>query len=209
MDGRSQRLTGQRLDLLEFTNAPGLQRATIGDLHGRLYEGVRQLRTLIVSEGWVLDFFQAASAAPHEFAWLTHVDGEPAGGALRATNTIAWPSGPPWSYLREPRGASATGQVWECFSDGHHTLRLDLLADGPAEIVHCGFPRDDGPAPGTLPMRLFKRHGTNAWFLAAYRIVARPTDLAELKVLPAGPGQMDITLRVGGRLFQHTMPRLQ
>ena len=62
-----------------------LQRATIGDLNGRLYEGVRQLRTLIVSEGWVLDFFQAASTAPLEFAWLTHVDGEAAGGTLRAT----------------------------------------------------------------------------------------------------------------------------
>ena len=209
VDGRGQRLTGQRLDLLEFTNAPGLQRATIGDLQGRLYDGVRQLRTLIVSDGWVLDFFQAASTAPHEFAWLTHVDGDPAGGALRATNTIAWPSGAPWSYLREPRGASATGQVWECFSDGDHTLRLDVLADGPVEIVHCGFPRDDSPTPRTLPMRLFKRHGTNAWFLAAYRVVAQSGDPAELKVLPAGPEQLDITLRVAGKVFQHTVPRLQ
>ena len=209
VDGRSQRLTGQRLDLLEFTNAPGLQRATFGDLHGRLYDGVRQLRTLIVSDGWVLDFFQAASAAPHEFAWLTHVDGEPAGGALLATNTIPWPSGAPWSYLREPRGAGAIGQVWECFSNGDHTLRLDVLADGPAEIVQCGFPRDDTPASQTLPMRLFKRQGTNAWFLAAYRIVAKPGDPAELKVLPAGPEKMDIALRVGERLFQHTVLRLQ
>ena len=209
VDGRGQRLTGQRLDLLEFTNAPGLQRATIGDLHGRLYEGVRQQRTLIVGGGWVLDFFQATAAAPHEFAWLTHVDGEPAGGSLRATNPIAWPSGAPWSYLRQPRGASATGPVWESFSDGNHLLRLDVLTDGPTDIVQCGFPRDDSPAARTLPMRLFKRHGTNAWFLAAYRIVAHPDDPAELRVEPRGPEQLDITLRADGRLFQHTVPRLQ
>jgi hypothetical protein len=161
-----------------------------------------------VTEGCVLDFFQATSTAPHEFAWLTHVDGEPAGGSLRATNTITWPSGVPWSYLREPRGASAAGQVWECFSDGDHTLRMDVLADGPAEVVHCGFPRDDSRAAPTIPMRLFKRHGTNAWFLAAYRIVAKPGELAELKVAPAGPEKTDIALRVGGRVFQHAVPRL-
>ena len=209
VDGRSQRLAGQRLDLLEFTNAPGLQRTTIGDLHGRLYEGVRQLRTLIVSDGWVMDFFQAASAAPHDFAWLTHVDGEPAGGSLRATNIITWPPGAPWSYLRKPRSASATGQVWECFSDGDHTFRMDVLADGPIEILQCGFPRDDSPASPSLPMRLLKRHGTNAWFLAAYRLAGKPADLAELKVLPSGPGRTDITLRIEGRVFQHTVQRLQ
>jgi prepilin-type processing-associated H-X9-DG protein len=208
VDGRSQRLSGQRLDLLEFTNAPGLKRATIGDLHGRLYEGVRQLRTLIVSEGWVLDFFQAASAAPHEFAWLTHVDGKPAGGSLHVTNAVTWPSGAPWSYLREPRGASATGQVWECFSDGEHTFRMDVLTDGPAEVVHCGFPRDDSPASRTLPMRLIKRRGTNAWFLAAYRIVARPGEAAELSVMPVGAEETDIALRMEDKVFRYRLRKL-
>jgi len=208
VDGHSQRLMGQRLDLVECTNAPGLQRATIGDLQGRLYEGVRQLRTLIVTEHYVLDFFQAASAAPHEFAWLTHVDGEPAGGSLRATNAVTWPTSAPWSYLREPRGASATGQVWECFSDGQHTFRMDVLADGPAEVVHCGFPRDDSRAAPTIPMRLFKRQGTNAWFLAAYRLVQKPGEPVELKVAPGGAGQMAITLRLDGKGSQHTVPRL-
>ena len=208
VDGRSQRLTGQRLDLLEFTNVHGLKRATIGDLHGRLYDGVRQLRTLIVSDDCVLDFFQAASAAPHEYAWLTHVDGEPAGGTLRATNSVTWPTGAPWSYLHEPQGASATGQVWECFSDGERTLRMDVLTDGPTEIVHCGFPRDDSRASSTIPMRLFKRQGTNAWFLAVYRLMAKPGEPAELKVARDGAERMAITLRLGRKVLQHTVPRL-
>ena len=207
VDGRSQRLTGQRLDLLEFTNAPGLQRATIGDMHGRLYEGVRQLRTLIVTKDCVLDFFQAASAAPHDFAWLTHVDGDPAGGNLRATSAVTWPKAAPWSYLREPRGADTTGQVWECFSHSDRTLQLDVLTDGPVEVVHCGFPRDDSRAAPTLPMRLLRRHGTNAWFLAAYRLVTKMGERVELEVTPDGVERRVITLQLGDKVFQHTVPQ--
>ena len=126
------------------------------------------------------------------------MDGEPAGGSLRATNTVTWPAGPPWSYLRDPRGASATGQVWECFSDGDHTLRMDVLADGPTEIVQCGFPRDDSRAAPTIPMRLFKRQGTNAWFLAAYRLVPKPDEPVELKVMPLSQQKMEIAVRIRG-----------
>jgi hypothetical protein len=207
VDGRSQRFAGQRLDLLEFTNAPGFKQATIGDRQGRLYEGVRQLRTLIVTEGYVVDFFQAASAAPHEFAWLTHVNGEPASGSVAATNTVALPAGAPWSYLRNPRCGGIRSQVWECFSDGQQTLRLDLLADGPAEVVHCGFPRDDSPGSQTIPMRIFGRQGNAAWFLAVYRLGAKPGP-AELKVAPAGATGMTVTLRLDEKVVQHTVPRL-
>jgi hypothetical protein len=213
VDRQSQRFTGQRLDLLEFTNAPGLQRATIGDLQGRLYEGVRQTRTLIVGDDYTLDFFQAASATPHEFVWLTHVDGEPAGGNVLATNPVALPAGPPWSYLRDARSAGAAAgrpqSVWECFSDGTHLLRLDVLSDGPAEAVHCGFPRADGPTASTLPMRLLKRQGTNAWFLAAYRIVPKASEAAELAVAPAGAGNVEVTVRASGKVYRHMVRRLQ
>jgi len=209
VDGHSQRFPGQRLDLLEFTNAPGMKRATFGDLQGRLYEGVHQLRTLIVTEGYVLDFFQATSATPHEFAWLTHADAESAGGSLQATNPVTFPASAPWNYLRDARSASATGQVWECFFDGKDTLRLDIVADGPTEVVHCGFPRDDGPAPPSIPMRLFKRQATNAWFLASYRILgSRSQKPVELKAMPGGAGQVALTLQWDGKLFRHLAPRL-
>ncbi len=82
-----------------------------------------------------------------------------------------------------------------------------MLADGPAEIIHCGFPRDDSPGSLTLPMRLFKRHGTNAWFLAVYRLGAKPGP-AELKVAPANAVKMTVTLRPGKEVLAHTTPRL-
>jgi hypothetical protein len=209
VDGRNQRLLGQRLDLLEFTNTPALKRATIGDLKGRLYEGVRQLRTLILTEDGVLDFFQAASAAPHEYTWLTHVDGQTAGGSARATNAVAWPVAAPWSYLREPRGAAANRTTWECFTDGEHTLRMDVLASGPAEIVHCGFPRNDGPGAPTVPMRLYTLRGTNVWFLAYYGLSDNaPGRPAELDVRPHSPDGFRVTVKRDGKIIQYTLPPL-
>ena len=155
----------------------------------------------------MLDFFQAASTAPHEFAWLTHVDGEPAGGNVHAINTVSLPPGAPWSYLRMPSSASSTGQVWECFSDGPRTLRVDVLADGPVDVVHCGFPHDDSPGSPTIPMRIFGRQGNATWFLAVYRLGAKPGP-AELKVAPAGTAGMTVTLRLDEKVVQHTVPRL-
>jgi hypothetical protein len=82
-----------------------------------------------------------------------------------------------------------------------------VLADGPAEVVHCGFPRDDNPGAATIPMRLFKRQGTNAWFLAVYRLATRPDEDMELTVTPAGSEQVDITLRTSAGTHRHRLMR--
>ncbi len=208
VDQLSQRFPGQRLDLIEFTNAAGLRRVTFGDLRGRLYEGVRQLRTLWVCSDYVLDFFQVDSANPHEFAWVTHVAGEPAGAGVRPTNSVVFPPGPPWCCLRDARSAGATSRLWEAFSHGGHTFRMDLLTDGPAEFIHCGFPRDDSPTPQTIPMRLLKRQGRRAWFLALYQMVGKADHPAELIVTPLGPEQTEITVRISGRLIHQISRRL-
>lgn len=207
VDGRSQRFPGQRLDLLDFTNTPGLKQATIGDLQGRLYEGVRQVRTLVVTTNYVLDFFQAASGTPREFSWLTHVDGSPATGSIRATNAFALPASVPWSYLRDARSAPANGPWWETFSAGRQTFRMDCLSDGLAEVVQCGFPRDDSSGASVVPMRLVTRRGTNAWFLAVYRLAPTPDEPAGLGIAPAGPGQVEITLHLAGRTYHHRLSR--
>ena len=208
VDGRTQRLPGQRLDLLEFTNGPGLKRLSIGDMQGRLYDGVRQLRTLLVCPDYVLDLFQVSAAGPHEFAWVTHVDGESVAASLRATNAMTLPASAPWRFLRDAKSAHATSPLWECFSHDRQTLRLDLFPSGPTEVIQCGFPSDDGPAPQTIPMRLFKRSGTNAWFLAVYRLVSTPAEPAEASIAPAGPKTLDVTLSLSGRVAHHTVPRL-
>ena len=148
-----------------------------------------------------------SSGTPREFSWLTHVDGSLAAGSIRATNAFALPSSAPWSYLRDARSAPANGPWWEAFSAGRQIFRMDCLSDGPAEVVQCGFPRDDSAGASLLPMRLVNRRGTNAWFLAVYRLVATPDEPAGLGVAPAGPDQVEITLQLAGRAYRHRFPR--
>ncbi len=209
VDNRSQRFAGVRLDLIEFTNAAGLKRVTIADLHGRLYDGVRQSRTLIVTPDCVLDFFQASSAQPHDFTWLTHMDGQRVAGSVAGTTPVQLPAEAPWSYLREVKSAGSTNIFWECFTDGKNQLRMDVLTDGPAEITHCGFPRDDSSSPETIPMRMVRRHGTNAWFLAVYRMVGRPNQSLKLVVEKSSRGQLEISMRMGRKTINHEVPQLE
>lgn len=208
VDNRSQRFAGVRLDLIEFTNAPGLKRVTIADLHGRLYDSVRQSRTLIVTPDYVLDFFQVSSAQPHDFTWLTHVDGQRVAGSVAGTTPVKLPVEAPWSYLREAKGAGSTNNFWECFTDGKSRLRLDMLTDGSAEITHCGFPRDDSSSPETIPMRMVHRHGTNAWFLALYQIGKRPEKPSRLKMETGPDGKVEMSAKLGRKTILHELPQL-
>jgi len=197
-----------RLDLIEFTNAPGLKRATIADLHGRLYEGVRQARTLIVTPDYVMDFFQASSTEPHVFTWLTHVDGQRVAGSLTASTPVKLPAEPPWSYLRDPRGAGSTNSFWECFTDGKKRLRLNVLTDATAEISDCGFPRDDSRSSETIPMRMVSRRGTNAWFLAIYEMVGHKNQTVRLAVQQSRVGQFEISMQAGRKTVRYQIGQL-
>ncbi len=209
VDGRSQRFPGRRLELVDFDAQPGAQRLTIADLEGHLYPGVRQMRTLIARPGWVLDFYQALSDTAHDYAWMTHVDAEPAGGSLTHWAQTALPAKAPWSYLREPQRASApTGACWEAFTREGHTLRVELTSDGPVEVVRCGFPRDDTPHPATLPMRLVECRRPAAWFLAVYRFAPTAAPSLDVEVRPAGTEQWEIRTREGGLDSKHRVPRL-
>ena len=209
VDGRSQRVPGQRLQLLEFTNTLTLKRASFGDLDGRLYDGVRQLRTVALAEDYVLDFFQVTAAGKREFAWMIHVAGVAAGGSDHPTHPAALPQTAPWSYLRDATSsAAAGGELWECFSHGRQHFRMDLLADGPVEVIQCGFPVEDGPGAQTIPMRLIQRRSDRAWFLAVYRLAGKTAEAARLTVTPLSTNRMEVTVRLGARQAVYALPRL-
>ncbi len=206
VDGRSQRFPGQRLDLVSFSNTPSLKQVTMGDLQGRLYEGVRQLRTLIVCPECVIDCFQVSADNAHEYMWLTHVDGRSVAASTPATRTFTWSSNEPWLYLRSPRAGPATNQLWECFSHNGDSLRMDLRADGPTTPITCGFPEQDAPAAKTIPMRLFTRQGTKAWFLALYRSAGTTAPTPGFSLAPAPGGRVVITLKTGEESREFTAP---
>lgn len=209
VDGRSQRHPPERLELVEFENQPGTKRLTIADLRGRLHPGVRQMRTLIVHEDSVLDFFQVLSDQPHDYSWVFHVDGKPANASLTNWITASLPTNAPWSYLLNPQRASSAGAYRETFSYGGQTMQLDLRASGPIKVVQCGFPEDDGSHPDALPMRLVQCRQTAAWCAAVYHLATSLTGDIEVQVGPAAPGRMEILLRHPAGDRRHSAPDLR
>lgn len=171
IDGENQRFPAQPLDLSEFQALPEVKRATFGDLRGQLYPGVRQMRTVIVTTNYVLDFMQVQANAAHEVGWLTHVDGRSLGSSIKRFGNVKLPQGAAWSYLKNAQGGEAGKHYTERFSagDAHKVFHLDLWSDKSFQLVTCGFPVAEGKE-ATIPMRMATSKTDNVWYLAVYRI---------------------------------------
>jgi hypothetical protein len=210
VDGRSQRFPGRRLDLVEYHGLPSVKRASLGDLAGQLYPGVRQLRSLVVRPEYVLDVFQAQCGEPRELAWLMHVDGASVAGSVKETKPVQFLKEAPWLYLRDGKMAIDGGRYWECFrhAKAASLLRVDVATSGPAEVFCAGFPRDDSPHPETFPMRLLQQRSRGAFWAAVYHRVQRPEQAVELSVLPGELQTLEVSLKIEGREFNHVVPRL-
>ncbi len=209
VDGRSQRHPNRQLDLVEYHVLPNVKRLTIGDVSGRLYPGVRQLRTCIVRAEYVLDFLQVKADKPRELAWIAHVDGTPSASSVEKPLAPAvFPAQPPWSYLRTPRRADAANLYWETFRHGDRAFRMDVSCSGPQELVTCGFPKDDGPNPDTIPMRMLRSRAADAWYAAVYRCGTSLDAPMRLDAAPGESGNWLVTVALGNTRFTHRVPQL-
>jgi hypothetical protein len=198
----------RKLDLVEFHALPDVKRLTIGDLAGRLYPGVRQLRTIIARNEYVLDFFQLESPTAQRYTWLLHVDGVP-----KADSATRWvdkplPKAAPWKYLRDMKQASGSCPYWEVFAHEDRRFRVDVASDGPVEIVRCGFPVDDTSRPATLPMLLIGASRPKAWFAAVYRTAVGPADTASIALEDDVLQSYLATVSVQGKAFTHRIGKL-
>ena len=198
----------QKLDLVEFHSLPDVKRLSIGDLAGRLYPGIRQLRTIIARNEYVLDFFQLESPLAQRYTWLLHVDGIPKASSVTRWVDKPLPAAGPWKYLRDGKEASSLSSYWEVFEHEDRRFRVDLVSDGPVEIVRCGFPADDTSRPATLPMLLISASRPKAWFAAVYRTAAGPADTADIALQDDVLQSYLATLTVQGKTFTHRVPKL-
>lgn len=206
--GTDQALVPRRLDLVEFHRLPDVKRLTIGDLAGRLYPGVRQVRTMIARDEYVLDVFQLESPTPQRYTWLLHVDAVPKDSSVAQWTAQALPGTGPWKYLRDAkRGPSATG-YWEVFEHAGRFLRVDLVCDGPVEVVRCGFPADDSDKPKLLPMLMVTAARPEARFVAVYRSPKDPGEAAGIAIKDDVLQSYLVSVTVGGRTLSHRVPAL-
>jgi len=209
VDGVGQRHPDRRLDLVEYAMLPDAKRLTIGDLDGRLYQDVRQLRTVIVRDEYVLDVFQVEAPEEHDYAWLTHIDGLPSDGSVTEWLPTDLPDAPPWKWLRDPRKADVAGAYWETFTHDEERFRIDAVSDGPVEVVQCGFPRDDGPSPETYAMRMLRCKRPSARFVALYHLGADADSPAEIAMTVTEMGRFEVVIQLAGRDWRHLVPDLK
>jgi len=209
VDGAEQRFPDRRLDLVEFQTLPDVQRVTFADLDGRLYDGVAQQRTLLLTAGYVLDVFQLRADAPRRFTWMMHVDGAPGEASAADWTPYAFPDGPPWRWLRDPESTPIDATYGETFDAGGAPFRIDLLADGPAEAIRCGFPRDDTEDPEVYAMRCIERRGESAWFAAVYRTGDAAAGDVGITLEEDVLNSLRVTVEASGRSRAHTVPRLR
>jgi hypothetical protein len=167
------------------------------------------MRSLVVREDYVVDFFQVQSDQPHDYSWVLHVDGQPSTRSLTNWAVTTFPTQAPWSYLLNPQRASSAGSYRESFTRDGRTMRVNLQASGPIEVVQCGFPADDSPHPVPLPMRLVQCRQAEAWFAAVYRLEPERGGDVELQVQPSGAGQVEIRLRHPAGERRHRVPDIR
>lgn len=207
VDGEYQRGTG-RLDLIEFSSLPEVKRLTIGDLRGQLYSGVRQLRSLLVLDDYVLDVFQAESEQEHDFDWLLHLDAESVSSSEPLWQTETLPSSPPWKWLRNPERSNSLDRYSETFTNGKDEFRLDLKSDRPVVMVRCGFPKTDNEQPDTFPMRMARCRSNTFMVTAVYRLNATESDV-EIAIEPADMDRWEVSLSCGETRRRHLIPMLK
>jgi hypothetical protein len=100
------------------------------------------------------------------------------------------------------------GPYWEQFHHGERRFRIDLATSSPAQLVRCGFPRDDGPKPAVIPMRMFRSDACSAWYAAVYRSGPKADEALKVSVSPGPLDSWLVTVDLASSHLAHRVPRL-
>jgi hypothetical protein len=215
IDGNDQRMSPRMLRLIEFHDLPAEKRATAADLDGVLYDGVRQMRTIAVTDDYVLDVFQVdAGKTSHQIDWIVHALDEHArlvdGGRpdLASAEPYALPDQGPARWLRDGRVVNPEGDLrltWKNDETAVHLAMLDPQAD---KLIVCGYPATDEPQSGAIPMLILRRQGQRALFAAVWIVGEAAREFA-IRRLEARENRLQFEVTGDGRARHHFVPDLQ
>ncbi|HUV04788.1 MAG TPA: alginate lyase family protein [Armatimonadota bacterium] len=221
VDGKDHPYIGEKLSLIEFKPLPSVKTATVGDLKGLVYEGVRMQRTVAVTDAtprstlrstsaYVLDVFQAASEAEHTYDWLFHtLDDEGNTRTEGDFKPVRLPDGPPWSWLRNARSARLDG-TWNAeWRQGDVRFRLTMLGAPGTEVTLCDFPRNDEFEPPPMPMLMVQRKGKSAAFVALYQAEKRDLPPVEISASEGPYDMLRVKVTLAGKTREHLIPKLK
>jgi len=214
IDGADQTCRPQMLRLIEYRDLPTEKRVSAGDLEGILYEGVRQMRSIALTDAYMLDVLQVACDRDRRIDWVVHVMDEKAelvrqeGGKAGAAEPFALPEEAAWQWLRDAVHFKVDGPIELAWQQGDVRVGLHMLDPGDARIILCGYPATDEPDSGSIPMTLVRRIGTEAVFAAVWTVGDKlpPVSLVQRD---HRDGQLVYEVTVGQTSRVHLVPTLE
>lgn len=209
------------LGLFEFTILPDIKRLCIGDLNGHLYEGVKQLRTCIVTADYVLDIFEVQADRVRDIAWITHVDAkcddvfdskweqsqwQQKNGTEDVESTFDNATHvQSWSFLKGKQLSQPGKQFWETFTNNGKFFRIDVASSKPSVYVKTLYPKDESSPEKNMPMRLIQAKEDSIVYAAVYRVEEKKIETpVNIKIEEeSNTGDWDVNLEFNTNRFSH------
>ncbi len=199
VDGKSHQPIRRKLALVDFIDSEDLKLATVADWQELACPGVRLMRTVAATPGYVLDIFQAASGQEHTYDYLFHTfddQGSFASGA--GSEPFDLGAGAPWKWLRNARQRQ-TGGDWEVTArQGAVRTRLLMAGEPGTRIITCDFPRRDDFSPPAIPMLMARRTARSTAFIALMHAGTDSLPAARLSCRRDSFGLLRVTVEESG-----------
>jgi len=205
VDGAQHNGVGENLSLLDFRRTPKLKTATIADLKGLVYPGVRLQRTVEVTDDYVLDVFQATSDEEHTYDWLFHaIDDEGKTRIYGGFTPTTLPDEVPWTWLRNPKSAGKDGDWHADWHQGDLRFRLTMLGEPGTEVITCDFPKNDKFESPPIPMLIVRRKAKTVTFIALYQAERHDLPPAAISAVTKDD-KLEIKVTVNGKTNAHAV----
>lgn len=209
VDNKMQNDLIRRLDIAEYSSLPDVKRITMADYSCQLYPGVKQMRTCIVKEDYVLDIFQVISQSNHRYSWIYHAAAQSKDCSVKEFENKALPHAAPWKYLQDVKESTdAFTHLQETFSNDKDTFKIDLMTSNQSKLITAGYPLSNAPDTKIAAnTRMISCNAKEAIFTAVYRL--KDVDLPVSSKLQDGAmNNLIIELNIGDKTYRHRLPKL-
>ena len=202
------------MDLIEFKDLPAEKKLIIGDVKGKtynevLYSGVKQLRTLIVNEEYLLDVFQVKCRGNKEVGWITHIDGISEYSSVTNFSSYNFPKIEPWQFIKKAEASVKTQKSYnEIFKNKNDKFTFDFLCNVPVKIIKCDYPREYSRENGKIKMRVLTAKGDDFIFVTLYRCGKKASEKAKIIMEKEGTNSLLVKIKIGDEIFTHKIKKL-
>ncbi len=209
VDRCEQRPIGTKLELVEFITAPETKMATVADREGRVYPGVKMMRTVAATPDYVLDVFQVTSDEEHTYEYLFHsLDDKGSFDAGEGFESIEIGDAPPWKWIRNARSRKMEGDWQATARQGDLVMRFMMLGEPGTQVITCEFPKKDDFSPVPYPMLITRRQAKSTVFISLIQAERGAFPETSVQMSTDRHGYMRIIVNCGGNTREFSVEKL-